>query len=78
MDAGGGVENIPFLDGGIPTGSQGPKAQTALVYVTFWIEQVTPRNRSPYIQLQYAQFTVLDFPIFAALPPAPGPPERPR
>jgi hypothetical protein len=72
IDAGGGIENIPFLDGGIPTGSQGPNAQTALVYATFWIEQVTPRNRPPFMQLQYAQFTVLDFPIFAALHPAPG------
>ena len=72
VDTGGGIENIPFLDGGIPTGSQGPNAQTALVYATFWIEQVTPRNRAPFMQLQYAQFTVLDFPIFAALHPAPG------
>ena len=45
VDAGGGIENIPFLDGGIPTGSQGSNAQTALVYATFWIEQVMPRNR---------------------------------
>lgn len=72
VDAGGGIENIPFLDGGIPTGSQGPNAQTALVYATFWIEQVTPRNRPPFMQLQYAQLTVLDFPIFATLHPAPG------
>ncbi len=72
IDAGGGIENIPFLDGGIPTGSQGPNAQTALVYATFWIEQVTPRSRAPFMQLQYAQCTVLDFPIFAALHPAPG------
>lgn len=72
IDAGGGIENIPFLDGGIPTGSQGPNAQTALVYATFWVEQVMPKNRSPFMQLQYAQFTVLDFPIFAKLHPAPG------
>jgi hypothetical protein len=72
VDGGGGVENIPFLDGGIPTGAQGPNAQTALVYATFWIEHVTPRNRAPFMQLQYAQFTVLDFPIFTVLHPAPG------
>jgi hypothetical protein len=29
------------------------------------------------MQLQYAQFTVLDFPIFAALHPAPGSPRTP-
>jgi hypothetical protein len=72
LDGGGGVENIPFLDGGIPTESQGPNAQTALVYATFWIEEVTPKNRAPFMQLQYAQFTALNFPIFAALHPAPG------
>jgi hypothetical protein len=75
--AGGGIENIPFLDGGIPTGTQGPNAQTALVYATFWIEQVTPPGRRPYMQLQYAQVTILDFPIFAALHPAPGAPVPP-
>jgi hypothetical protein len=74
IDAGGGIENIPFLDGGIPTGAQGSNAQTALVYATFWIEKVTPKNRSPFMQIQYAQFTVLDFPIFTVLHPAPGSP----
>jgi len=74
LDAGGGIENIPFLDGGIPTGPQGSNAETSLVYATFWIERVTPQNRPPYMQLQYAQFTELDFPIFAVLHPAPGSP----
>ena len=72
VDAGGGIENIPFLDGGVLISHQAPNAQTALVYATFWIERVAPQNRSPYMQLQYAQCTVLDFPIFAALHPAPG------
>jgi hypothetical protein len=71
---GGGLGNIPFLDGGNPTGAEGPNAETALVYATFWIEQVAPCDRAPFMQLQYAQFTVLDFPIFAALHPAPGGP----
>jgi hypothetical protein len=76
IDAGGGVENIPFLDGenlaSLPAPNAAPNAQTALVYATFWIEQVTPKNRQPFMQLQYAQFTVLDFPIFTVLHPAPG------
>jgi hypothetical protein len=72
VNAGGGIENIPFLDGGIPAGAQGPNAQTALVYATFWIEKVTPPDRRPYMQLQYAQVTILDFPIFTVLHPASG------
>ena len=71
-DAGGSIGNIPFLDGGTPTGPEGPNAQTALVYATFWIEKVTPPKGAPFMQLQYAQFTQLDFPIFAALHPPTG------
>ena len=71
-DGGAGLTNIAFLEGGEPTGSQGPNAQTALVYATFWIEKVTPRNGRPFMQLQYAQMTVLDFPVFAVLHPASG------
>jgi hypothetical protein len=67
----GGVENILFLEGGQPTGAQGPNADTALVYATFWIEKVTYPHREPFMQLQYAQMVVLDFPIFAALHPTP-------
>jgi hypothetical protein len=77
VGGGGGLDNIPFLDGGIPTGAEGPNAQTALVYATFWIEHVTFPDRPPYMQFQYAQTTVLDFPIFAALHPAPGGPRKP-
>jgi hypothetical protein len=69
---GGGMGNIPFLDGGDPTGAQGPNAETALVYTTFWIEEVAPYDREPFMQLQYAQFLALDFPVFAALHPASG------
>ena len=76
-DAAGGIENILFLEGGEPAGAQGPNAQTALVYATFWIEHVTPRSGRRFMQLQYAQMTVLDFPIFTLLhPPAGGPPAR--
>ena len=50
-DAAGGTENILFLEGGEPTGAQGPNAQTALVYATFWIEKVTPRSGHRFTQL---------------------------
>jgi hypothetical protein len=75
-DAAGGIENILFLEGGEPTGADGPNAQTSLVYATFWIEHVTPRAGRPFMQLQYAQMTVLDFPIFTLLNPPPGTPAR--
>lgn len=71
-DAGGAIGNIPFLDGGEPTGPEGPNAETALVYATFWIEKVTPKAANPYMQLQYAQFTVLNFPVFTLLHPGSG------
>jgi hypothetical protein len=67
-DGAGGIENIPFLEGGEPTGAKGPNAQTSLVYATFWIERVTPRTGRPFMQLQYAQMTVLNFPILTLLP----------
>jgi hypothetical protein len=80
IDGGGGIENIPFLSGATPTvsggegtGAQGPNAQTVLFYATFWISQVTPKRGNPFMQLQYAQFSVLNFPIFAALHAGPGP-----
>lgn len=67
-DGAGGIENILFLEGGEPTGAKGPNAQTSLVYATFWIEQVTPSTGRPFVQLQYAQMTVLNFPILTLLP----------
>ena len=71
----GGTENILFLEGGEPVGAQGPNAQTATVYATFWIEKVMHKHREPFMQLQYAQMVVLNFPIFAALHPVgPVPP----
>jgi hypothetical protein len=63
-DSAGGVENLPFLD---------TNADAALVYATFWIEKVTPKEGRPYMQLQYAQFVLLNFPAVlissAAAPP---------
>ncbi len=52
-DAGGGIENIPFLE---------TNAESALVFATFWIEKVTHPNRRPFLQLQYAQMVLLNFP----------------
>ena len=69
---GGGIENIQFLNGESPTvGGQvqlQENAVAAVVYATFWIEKVT-HNQSGYsfMQLQYAQMVVLDFPIFHLL-----------
>jgi hypothetical protein len=68
----GGVENILFLDGEGSGKTLEPNAHTALVYATFWIETVHPRHHAPYMQLQYAQMTVLDFPIFTLRHPAGG------
>jgi hypothetical protein len=67
-DGAGGIENILFLEGGEPVGTQGPNADTALVYATFWIEKVMHEHRPPFMQLQYAQMVILDFPILKRLP----------
>ncbi|MGB9648043.1 MAG: heme-binding protein [Stellaceae bacterium] len=74
---GGGIENIPFLLGQTvnagtpPKPEPEPNAQTSLVYATFWIETVTNSNTGhAFMQLQYAQMVVLDFPIRHLLPAA--------
>jgi hypothetical protein len=71
--ADGGTENILFLDG-VPDAAHKPvnNAHTALVYATFWITTVHPKDRAPYQQLQYAQMVELDFPIFSKLNPTDG------
>ncbi len=73
---GGGIENIQFLSGqsvnvgGTPQPEE--NAKTAVVYATFWIEKVTnKKNGHSFMQLQYAQMVVLDFPIFHLLQQAP-------
>ncbi|HXW70960.1 MAG TPA: heme-binding protein [Methylocella sp.] len=73
---GGGVENIQFLIGETENVNSKPEpeenAQTALVYATFWIEKITHKHRShSFMQLQYAQFVVLNFPIFHLLQQTP-------
>jgi hypothetical protein len=50
---GGGAENLPFLE---------TNADTALVYATFWIEKVSHPQRPQFMQLQYAQMVLLNFP----------------
>jgi hypothetical protein len=70
VDGAGGIENILFLEGGEPVGANGPNAQTAQVYATFWLEQVHHPGRESFSQLQYAQMTVLDFEILKLLPAA--------
>jgi len=68
----GRIGNILFLEGGEPAGAKGPNAQTGLVYATFWIEKVTPKHGLHFMQLQYAQMAVLNFPIFKLLNPPEG------
>lgn len=63
--AAGGTENIPFLEGG----GQGANAQAGLVYATFWIEKVRPGSGGQFMQLQYAQMAVLNFPVYKLLHP---------
>jgi hypothetical protein len=65
-DGAGGIENILFLEGSDPSGVNGPNAFTSLVYATFWIEKVTHPLRDPFMQLQYAQMTILNFGILHA------------
>ena len=73
---GGGIENIQFLDGESPVVAGNTQlqenAETAIVYATFWIEKVThAASGHTFMQLQYAQMVVLDFPIFHLLHQAP-------
>ncbi|MGD0961421.1 MAG: heme-binding protein [Methylomonas sp.] len=58
---GGGIENISFL-GQQPQPNVGTNADSALVYATFWIEKLTHPDHPPFMQLQYAQMVLLNFP----------------
>jgi hypothetical protein len=76
---GGGIGNIQFLNGESPVVGGKTElqenAETAVVYATFWIEKVTHKyNGHSFMQLQYAQLVVLDFPIFHLLNPTAGSP----
>ena len=61
---GGGAENLPFLE---------TNADTALVYATFWIEKVIHPDRPHFMQLQYAQMVLLNFPAIGIPSNAPPP-----
>jgi hypothetical protein len=67
---GGGIENLPFLQ---------TNAVTVVVYATFWIEKVSHPDRPTFMQLQYAQMVLLNFPaiLIPAPPPLPGSPPPP-
>jgi hypothetical protein len=70
-DGAGGIANSLFLEGASQqgvVGNDGPNALTSLVYATFWIEKVSHPERPPFMQLQYAQMTVLDFNILNVTP----------
>jgi hypothetical protein len=62
----GGIENILFLEGVNPVAAPGANADTATVYATFWIEKVMKKGHPHFLQLQYAQMVVLNFPILNA------------
>lgn len=69
---GGGIENIQFLIGESPVVSGKTQlrenAETAVVYATFWIEKVSHKTSGhTFMQLQYTQLVVLNFPIFHLL-----------
>jgi hypothetical protein len=59
-NGGGGIENIPFLQ---------TNANAALVFATFWIEKIKHPFRH-FMQLQYVQTVMLNFPILKAGQPA--------
>ncbi len=47
-------------------------AESALIYATFWITRVShPHRRESFLQLQYAQMVLLNFPILKAGPGSP-------
>jgi hypothetical protein len=61
---GGGIENLPFLQ---------TNADTVVVYATFWIEKVSHPDRPTFMQLQYAQMVLLNFPAILIPSTAPSP-----
>jgi hypothetical protein len=59
--SGSGIENIPFLV---------TNADAAQVTATFWIEKIR-HHAHHYMQLQYVQTVILNFPILKPKPPGP-------
>ena len=60
---GGGIENLSFIR---------TNAETVLVYATFWIEKVTHPDLPAFMQLQYAQMVLLNFPAISIPTAAPA------
>jgi hypothetical protein len=59
-NAGGGIENIAFLQGAAP--SNEPNADAAQVTAIFWIEKVRmTQGPGTFLQLQYSQDVLLNF-----------------
>jgi len=55
----GGITNIPFVN---------VNANAASITAIFWIETVQNDDGSTFLQLQYTQTVILDFPVFGADP----------
>jgi hypothetical protein len=64
--AGGGIENLAFLLGPSLAPNTPPNnAASVLFYATFWLEKLTHPTQPPFMQLQYAQMTILNFPALS-------------
>jgi hypothetical protein len=65
LNSGGGVENIPFLK---------TNAEALTVFATFWIEKIKgPTPDTGFMQLQYVQTVLLNFPVLTpGMPPGPS------
>lgn len=55
----GGITNIPFVN---------VNANATTLSAIFWIETVQNGDGSTFLQLQYSQTVILDFPVFGAPP----------
>jgi len=75
--AGGGIENIAFLLGPSLDSNPPNNAFTALFYATFWLEKLTHPTQPSFMQLQYAQMTMLNFPALLLGKPTANPPVPP-
>jgi hypothetical protein len=58
----GGITNIPFVN---------VNANATTISAIFWIETVQNADGSTFLQLQYTQTVILDFPVFGAPPESP-------
>jgi len=75
--AGGGIENIAFLLGPSLDSKPPNNAFTALFYATFWLEKLSHPTQPSFVQLQYAQMTMLNFPALLLGKPTANPPVPP-